>query len=251
MKYKVLVNYGANQAIMRDIFQYAGKRFTILSTTSDFRDVTNHFEMMKPDVYVIFIDDAYEDSIAQLPKLKDHVSYNKCPIIIVARSEQCRELEENNRNAANLLIRRPISTDNLALTIESYLEKGYEEQIDDDFKKRILVVDDDRLMLKTIKSALEDKYDVTAMLNGVMVEKFLSQNKVDLIILDYEMPIMTGAEVFRKLRANAAYNRIPICFLTGVSEREKVEEIMALKPRGYLLKPINMEMLLATVANLA
>ena len=31
----------------------------------------------------------------------------------------------------------------------------------------------------------------------------------------------------------------------------KVEEIMALKPRGYLLKPINMEMLLATVANLA
>ncbi len=251
MKYKVLVNYGANQAIMRDIFQYAGKRFTILSTTSDLRDVTNHFEMMKPDVYVIFIDDAYEDSIAQLPKLKEHVSYNKCPIIIVARSEQCRELEENNRNAANLLIRRPISTDNLALTIESYLEKGYEEQIDDDFKKRILVVDDDRLMLKTIKSALEDKYDVTAMLNGVMVEKFLSQNKVDLIILDYEMPIMTGAEVFRKLRANAAYNRIPICFLTGVSEREKVEEIMALKPRGYLLKPINMEMLLATVANLA
>ena len=251
MKYKVLVNYGANQAIMKDIFQYAGKRFTILSTTSDYRDITNHFEIMKPDVYVIFIDDAYEDSIAHLPRLKEHSSYNKCPIIVVARDEQCKELEENNKNAANLLIRRPISTDNLALTIESYLEKGFEEQINDDFKKRILVVDDDRLMLKTIKSALEDRYDVTAMLNGVMVEKFLSQNKVDLIILDYEMPIMTGAEVFRRIRANSAYARIPICFLTGVSEREKVEEIMALKPRGYLLKPINMEMLLATVANLA
>ena len=57
--------------------------------------------------------------------------------------------------------------------------------------------------------------------------------------------------MFRRIRSNAAYNRIPICFLTGVSDRAKVEEIMALKPRGYLLKPINMEMLLATVANLA
>lgn len=251
MKHKVLINYGANQAIMKDLFQYMSKRFFILSTTSDYRDVCNHFEAAKPDVYILFIDDAYEDSVTSLPRLREHPAYNKCPIIIVAKDDQCKELETNNKSAANLLIRRPISADNLALSVESFLEKGYEEQIDDDFKKRILVVDDDRLMLKTIKSALEDKYEVTAMLNGVMVEKFLSQNKVDLIILDYEMPIMTGAEVFRRIRANASYNRIPICFLTGVSEREKVEEIMSLKPRGYLLKPINMEMLLATVANLA
>ena len=106
-------------------------------------------------------------------------------------------------------------------------------------------------MLKTIKAALEDKYEVTAMLNGVMVEKFLSMNNVDLVILDYEMPIMTGAAIFRMMKDNEKYSRIPVCFLTGVSEREKVEEIMSLKPRGYLLKPINMEMLLATVANLA
>ena len=118
-------------------------------------------------------------------------------------------------------------------------------------KENILVVDDDRIMLKTIKAALEDKYDVTAMLNGVMVEKFLDANNVDLIILDYEMPIMTGAAVFRTIKANPKTARIPVCFLTGVSEREKVEEIMSLRPRGYLLKPINMEMLLATIANLA
>jgi DNA-binding response OmpR family regulator len=251
MKYKILVNYGENQALMKDFFQYTSKKFFTLSTTPDYRDIANHFEAFKPDVYLIFVDDAYGESVTLISKLKDHPNFNKCPIVIVARDEQCKDIEARNPNAADLFIRRPISADNLALSIESFLEKGFEEQVDDDFKKRILVVDDDRLMLKTIKSALEDRYEVTAMLNGVMVEKFLSQNKVDLIILDYEMPIMTGAEVFRRVRANAAYNRIPICFLTGVSERSKVEEIMALKPRGYLLKPINMEMLLATVANLA
>ena len=102
-----------------------------------------------------------------------------------------------------------------------------------------------------IKAALEDKYDVTAMLNGVMVERFLTMNEVDLVILDYEMPIMTGAAIFRMMKDNEKFAKIPVCFLTGVSERSKVEEIMSLKPRGYLLKPINIEMLLATIANLA
>lgn len=251
MRFKVLLNYGENIALIKDFFQYTYRQFFTVSTTTDFRDVTNHFEAFKPDVYVIFMDNAYGEPITQLPKLKESPVYNKCPIVVVGKAEDCEDLEKNNRAAVDFVIRRPISADNLALSIESFLEKGFEEQIDDEFKKRILVVDDDRLMLKTIKSALEDKYEVTAMLNGVMVEKFLSQNKVDLIILDYEMPIMTGAEVFRRIRANESYSRIPICFLTGVSERSKVEEIMALKPRGYLLKPINMEMLLATVANLA
>ena len=64
------------------------------------------------------------------------------------------------------------------------------------------------------------------------------------------MPIMTGADVYRKLKENEEYSKIPVCFLTGVSERSKVEEIMSLKPNGYLLKPIDMEMLMAAIANL-
>ncbi|MCR4780585.1 MAG: response regulator [Ruminiclostridium sp.] len=251
MKRKVLLNYGENMALLRDFFQYTSKQFFTVSTTSDFRDVLNHVEAFKPDVYIIFMDNPYSDMITQIPKLRESPVYNKCPIVVVGKTEDCKDLENNNRAVADFMVRRPISADNLALSIENFLDSGTEEQVNGDTKKRILVVDDDRLMLKTIKSALEDKYEVTAMLNGVMVEKFLSQNMVDLIILDYEMPIMTGAEVFRRIRSNAAYNRIPICFLTGVSDRAKVEEIMALKPRGYLLKPINMEMLLATVANLA
>jgi CheY-like chemotaxis protein len=251
MKRKVLLNYGENASLIKDFFQYTNRQFFTLSTTSEQRDVFNHFETFKPDVYVIFIDSADDDSVNMIPKLRESPSFNRCPIVVVGKNDACKELEASDRVVADFIVRRPISADNLALSIENFLDKGFDEQIGEEFKKRILVVDDDRLMLKTIKSALEDKYDITAMLNGVMVEKFLSQNKVDLIILDYEMPIMTGTEVFRRIRSNPAYNRIPVCFLTGVSERSKVEEILALKPRGYLLKPINMEMLLATVANLA
>ena len=107
-----------------------------------------------------------------------------------------------------------------------------------------------REALKLLKNALEEKYEVTATLNGLLVEKILASKPIDLIILDYEMPIMTGADVYRKLKENADYAKIPVCFLTGVSERSKVEEIMSLKPNGYLLKPIDMEMLMAAIANL-
>lgn len=250
-KYKVLVNQGENPAIIKDFFLYTQKYFQAVTTTDIWDDVVNHFELMKPDVYLVFMESAYSEAITQIPRLKTNTHYNDAPIIVIGKREDCDDFEQNHPHTANLLIRRPISSDNIALSIIAYLEKGHETQINDNTRKKILVVDDDRTILKMIKTALEDKYDVTAMLNGVMVERFLSMNEVDLVILDYEMPIMTGAAIFRMMKDNPKYSKIPVCFLTGVSERAKVEEIMSLKPRGYLLKPINMEMLLATIANLA
>ena len=117
-------------------------------------------------------------------------------------------------------------------------------------KKHILVVDDDRTVLKMLKTALSDKYDVTTMVNGIMVEKFLETKKVDLVILDYEMPVETGAAVFKKIKANEKARKVPVCFLTGISDKEKIMEVMSLKPHGYMLKPIDMDMLFSTISNL-
>ena len=251
MKYKVLINQGENPAIIRDFFIYTQKYFTAYTTTDIWEDVVNHFEAVKPDVYIIFMESAYSEAVTQIPRLKTNSNYNDAPIIVIGKREDCNDFEQNHPHTASMIIRRPISSDNIALSVIAFLEKGHEEQISDNTRKKILVVDDDRTILKMIKAAIEDKYDVTAMLNGVMVERFLSMNEVDLVILDYEMPIMTGAAIFRMMKENPKFSKIPVCFLTGVSEREKVEEIMSLRPRGYLLKPINMEMLLATIANLA
>ena len=190
------------------------------------------------------------ETAAQLVDLKKETSYNGAPIVIVAKSADCTEFLNNYPDTANFFIRRPISSDNIALSLTAYLERGSTQIRSSEDKKRILIVDDDRTILKMIKAALEDQYEVTAMLNGSLVEKFLSTNEVDLIILDYEMPFMTGADIFRRLKDDPKNSKIPVCFLTGVSEREKVQEIMALKPRGYLLKPLNIDMLIATINNL-
>lgn len=71
-----------------------------------------------------------------------------------------------------------------------------------------------------------------------------------LTVLDYEMPLKTGADVMRDIKKIDKSNEIPVCFLTGVAERDKIMEILSLKPNAYLLKPVNMEALLATISNL-
>ena len=250
MRYKVLINGGDQIRLIEDFFQYSEKYFRVLSTSIVYGDVLNHFNEFQPDVYVIFMDSPYSPPIEQLGELKENRVYNNAPIIIVGRTSECFEFEKSFPGKANLIIRRPISSDNIALSIISFLERGSVKIRKEGEKKRLLIVDDDRTVLKMVKAALEEDYEVTCMLNGSLVEKFLSANEVDMIILDYEMPFMTGADIYRMLKGKPQYSKIPVCFLTGVSERSKVEEIMALKPRGYLLKPLNIEMLIATIENL-
>lgn len=114
-------------------------------------------------------------------------------------------------------------------------------------RKHILVVDDNTVMLKLIKEHLHEKYDVATAVSGKIALKFLERKKTDLILLDYEMPGENGPAVLEKLRASDETKDIPVVFLTGVTEREKIQEALVLKPQSYLLKPVNREKLLSTI----
>ena len=114
-------------------------------------------------------------------------------------------------------------------------------------RRHVLVVDDDSSMLRMIKDILGDKYDVAAAISGKVALKFLETRRTDLILLDYEMPEQSGAEVYEKILQNPGLRHIPVVFLTGVSDRERIATVLAMRPRGYLLKPIDSERLKKTV----
>ena len=115
--------------------------------------------------------------------------------------------------------------------------------------KQILVVDDDPIMLKLIKEQLREQYIVATAVSGGLALKFLQRKNVDLIILDYEMPGENGAEVLKKIRENEATSNLPVVFLTGINEKEKIQKVISLNPQGYLLKPIEREKLLEIIAS--
>lgn len=114
-------------------------------------------------------------------------------------------------------------------------------------KKHILVIDDDRAILKMLKAALSEQYDVTTTITGKIAEKFLETKNADLILLDYEMPGESGPDVLKKLRANEKSKNIPVVFLTGVADSARIKSVLELSPRGYMLKPINIERLISTI----
>ena len=128
------------------------------------------------------------------------------------------------------------------------LDLEYEEEIEEGVivapDKKILVVDDEIIMLKNIKQILlEDGYHVATAPSGKVALEYLENKTVDLILLDYEMPDMKGPEVLSKLKENPATKDIPVVFLTGTVDRKKIVTALSLKPNGYLLKPISRKQL--------
>ena len=89
---------------------------------------------------------------------------------------------------------------------------------------------------QSVKQMLEGSYEVALAESGVAAIRTITLNRPDLILLDYEMPVVNGKQTLEMLRLEEAFARIPVIFLTGRDDPEIVRELLALKPAGYLLK---------------
>ena len=116
------------------------------------------------------------------------------------------------------------------------------------FQKSILLVDDDTTFLKMMKGWLDKYYRVTIVTSGMQALMYLADNKPDLILLDYEMPVTSGPQVLEMIRSETKVGKVPVMFLTGKSDRESIMKVLALKPAGYLLKSLDRKQILATVS---
>ena len=74
------------------------------------------------------------------------------------------------------------------------------------------------------------------------------RERPDLIILDYNMPVMDGVSMLRRLRENAELRRTPVIMLTAESSAENIATVARLGVRDYLTKPFSEELFLAKVA---
>ncbi len=118
-----------------------------------------------------------------------------------------------------------------------------------EFKKTILVVDDDASYLGLVREWLKGTYKVAMANSGLQAIRWLGKNQADLILLDHEMPVTSGPQVLEMLRNDSETMGIPVMFLTGKSDKKSVMEVMSLKPQGYFLKSIEKDQLLKELAD--
>ena len=112
----------------------------------------------------------------------------------------------------------------------------------------ILLVDDDDDFLALTNRWLKKDYAVTAVNSGKKALAALEKEQPELVLLDYEMPEMNGAEVLRQIRNNPKLSRLAVVFLTGTEDKENVKKAESLHPEGFLLKTMGKAGLLMGVA---
>lgn len=138
--------------------------------------------------------------------------------------------------AANGELGLTLTSRNVTSKIKKYLDKGNATK-----KEQILIVDDSDVVLHAMKMLLGSDYDVTLANSASSAIKSIARNKPDLILLDYEMPICDGRQALAMIRSEEEMADIPVIFLTGRGDKERVKNVMSLKATGYLLKSMKPE----------
>ena len=116
-------------------------------------------------------------------------------------------------------------------------------------KYKIVAVDDAPFVCETLESWLSVKYDIKTFLSGKEALNYLKDTPVDLILLDYDMPELTGYEVLMGIRGvnNVNHNK-PVVFLTAVTNERMEVEMLERGANDYIRKPLDMTLLKDTIS---
>ncbi|TFG88340.1 MAG: response regulator [Gemmatimonadales bacterium] len=123
---------------------------------------------------------------------------------------------------------------------------------------RVLIADDEQDVRIFVRAVLENAgYQVLEAADGEEALAQAREDQPDLVILDVEMPKMDGFGVFGELRRDESTRGIPVLMLTGVTARtgikfdaETMGEYLGSEPEAYLDKPMDAQVLVATVRDL-
>lgn len=115
----------------------------------------------------------------------------------------------------------------------------------------ILVVDDEPDLVNTVKARLEwNKFSVETASNGQLGLETAAQVKPDLILLDCNMPEMTGMQMLEQMRQDAQLQDIPVIMLTAASEPVDIKTAASFGVAEYITKPFDFAQLLGKISGI-
>ena len=114
-------------------------------------------------------------------------------------------------------------------------------------REKILTIDDDPDILDVLAITLADNYDVLSAPNGKEGLEMVRAKNPDLIITDYNMPVMNGPDFCKELRKDILFRHIPVIMLTGKGEVKDMVFGIESGADDYLVKPFEPDTLLARI----
>ena len=197
-----------------------------------------------PEIIILYLERIEDSGNKFFPYIKNFMQKNgkKRRLYFIGNAVEIKQAYESiDRIFVKYAFERPVEAQDLLKTLNrdggdySFSESIKEYDIDA-AKKTILVVDDETIQLHAMERWLSKTYNVLTEKSGNDAIALLQRYKVDMILLDYEMPVLSGYEVFQLIKADPSTEKIPVVFLTANDDSEIVKQVLAAKPVGYLLK---------------
>ncbi len=249
---KKILLIGKPGDIIRSISEYLDEHFMIQICFNQIDMMKDMTKVFRPDMLVYCQTSGEDVDGDAFYWLKE----SKKPILVICTKEEWSGLEQYCEGDSFYHILRPLQLSSIAAKCAEILNEDRElltaavEEVkaeETDYMKKIMVVDDSSLVIRNVKHILEEKYQVSVATSGEKAIKLLPQKQPDLILLDYEMPGMTGKETYEHILEMPEYCDIPVIFLTSVSDKQRVIDILEKNPAGYILKPITGDALLEKI----
>lgn len=204
------------------------------------------------------------DGLELAEHIRQHASLSHTPAMLMVTA-YCRDevLERANQLRLQGLLIKPVTESVLFNAIQTALQLHSSEQPLSSHglakpaslspptglqQRRVLVVDDNALNREVAQEFLQlAGVVVTTASNGPDALALLSQHEFDAVLLDVQMPEMDGLEVARSIRAKASCKQLPVWALTAQSRPEDRQAILDSGMNGQLTKPIDAQLLYATL----
>ncbi len=122
----------------------------------------------------------------------------------------------------------------------------------------ILIVDDSKIVRRVLSvtmgkyfvKPIYDQLNIFEAEDGIEAMKSLKENKIEIILLDWNMPNMTGEEVVEEVRKNKEWNKIRIIMATTEGSKSSVLKMLKKGANGYMVKPFNQAAVFKTLDNI-
>ena len=216
----------------------------IIDINSDIDEIERH--QYDSEIIVYYIGNMEVGTRRVLKCLNGMTKEYRKTLCVIGESNSLRIAQETcDPGVITVFYNRPLDVRKLVNDLRVMLHT----RVEYNRKKSILLVDDDTDFLQIAYAWFDGIYDVDIVSSAKEAMKYLSEKKPDLILLDHEMPKMSGYEFLSEIRKNWKTADIPVIFLTGKDDKESVMHIIEKKPNGYLLKSTRKDQLLESIDN--
>lgn len=253
MMKKVLL-VGELSEIARSLNECLEGDFQVQLCSEELANVQAMVKITKPDMVIICQIGVEEIDNAIFTWLREKCSGT--PVLGITTSDGWKQCRDFYKGEQFDVMFRPVAKNELLKKCHELLggyrsgqsERSAQEQYRR--KKKIMLVDDSALLLRSMKSMLQKYYDICLAKSGEQALQLIPKENPDLILLDYEMDGMDGKATFEAMKEDEDMKWIPVVFLTSIADRKSIYDVLRSKPDGYILKPPDEDRILEEIGKI-